>query len=82
MLETEFLHAVTFTSSSTVNHFIEMLKASDLPLLLRGVVIASIGPVTSGTLRENGLPVDVEASEYTIEGLLGALADHFKSYNE
>ena len=79
MLETEFLHAVTFTSSSTVTHFVEMLKASNLPLLLRGIVIASIGPVTSGTLRENGLPVDVEASEYTIDGLLEALAAYFKS---
>ena len=68
MLETEFLHAVTFTSSSTVTHFVEMLKGSDLRLLLKGVAIASIGPVTSGTLRENGLPVDVEASEYTIDG--------------
>jgi uroporphyrinogen III methyltransferase / synthase len=79
MLETEFLHAVTFTSSSTVTHFVEMLKASNLPLLLRGIVIASIGPVTSGTLTENGLPVDVEASEYTIDGLLEALAAYFKS---
>jgi uroporphyrinogen III methyltransferase / synthase len=82
MLETEFLHAVTFTSSSTVTHFVEMLKASDLRLLLRGVAIASIGPVTSGTLRENGLPVDVEASEYTIDGLLEALANYFKSRQE
>ena len=78
MLETEFLHAVTFTSSSTVTHFVEMLKASNLPVLLRGIVIASIGPVTSGTLRENGLSVDVEASEYTIDGLLEALAASFQ----
>ena len=46
---------------------------------MRGVVIASIGPVTSATLRENGLSVDVEAEEYTIDGLLEALAAYFKS---
>jgi uroporphyrinogen III methyltransferase/synthase len=79
MLEAEFLHAVTFTSSSTVTHFVEMLKGSNLPLLLRRIVIASIGPITSKTLRENGLSVDVEASEYTIDGLLEALADYFQT---
>jgi uroporphyrinogen III methyltransferase / synthase len=40
--------------------------------------VASIGPVTSGTLRENGLPVHVEAAEYTIDGLIGALEKYFK----
>ena len=79
MLETEFLNVVTFTSSSTVTHFVEMLNMKNLPEILRGVVIASIGPVTSATLRENGLSVDVEAEEYTIDGLVKALSDHIKS---
>jgi uroporphyrinogen-III synthase len=35
--------------------------------------LASIGPVTSNTLRESGLPVDIEASEYTIPGLIAAI---------
>jgi uroporphyrinogen-III synthase len=34
---------------------------------------ASIGPVTSATLREFGLPVDIEAKEYTIPGLVAAI---------
>jgi uroporphyrinogen-III synthase len=34
---------------------------------------ASIGPVTSATLRELGLPVDVEAKKYTIPGLIAAI---------
>jgi uroporphyrinogen III methyltransferase/synthase len=42
------------------------------------MVVASIGPVTSGTLRENSLPVHVEALEYTVDGLVEALAKHFK----
>jgi uroporphyrinogen-III synthase len=35
--------------------------------------VASIGPITSATLRELGMPVDVEAEEYTIPGLVQAL---------
>ena len=38
------------------------------------VRFASIGPITSSTLRELGLPVDVEAAEYTIPGLIKAIA--------
>jgi hypothetical protein len=37
------------------------------------VLFASIGPVTSATLREIGLPVDIETREYTIPGLVGAI---------
>jgi uroporphyrinogen-III synthase len=64
-------HAVTFTSSSTVRNFIALLGKKPF---LDGIRLASIGPVTSATLRELGLPVDVEATEYTIPGLIKALS--------
>jgi uroporphyrinogen-III synthase len=64
-------HAITFTSSSTVRNFIALLGKKPL---LDGIRLASIGPVTSATLRDLGLPVDVEASEYTIPGLIKALS--------
>ena len=64
-------HAITFTSSSTVRNFIALLGKKPL---LDGIRLASIGPVTSATLRELGLPVDVEATEYTIPGLIKALS--------
>jgi uroporphyrinogen-III synthase len=63
-------HLVTFTSSSTVRNFVQLLGASKAHL--RGICFASIGPVTSATLRELGLRVDVEASEFTIPGLVKA----------
>jgi uroporphyrinogen-III synthase len=72
-------HAITFTSSSTVKNFIELLglrgarAALKKPAPHRGIHSASIGPVTSATLREFGLPVDIEASEYTIPGLIRAI---------
>ena len=63
-------HLITFTSSSTVRNFVALLGANRR---LDGIRLASIGPVTSSTLRELGLPVDIEATEYTIPGLIKAL---------
>ena len=72
-------HAITFTSSSTVRNFVSLLGLRGARAALRntasrhGVHAASIGPVTSATLREFGLPVDIEAREYTIPGLVAAI---------
>ena len=41
--------------------------------ILPGMQFASIGPITSSTLREFGLPVHIEATEYTIPGLINAI---------
>jgi len=65
--------AITFTSSSTVKNFLSVVSGTDVPAKLAKVKFASIGPVTSDTLRECGLPVHVEADEYTMEGLAQAL---------
>lgn len=67
-------HIVTFTSSSTVKNFAALLGGQKRSLhMIRGVRMASIGPITSATLREFGLPVDIEAREYTIPGLVKAI---------
>jgi uroporphyrinogen III methyltransferase / synthase len=79
MLSRKQIDALTFTSSSTVTHLATMLGSADLPALVEGMVVASIGPVTSGTLRENGLPIHVEALEYTIDGLVKALSKYFQA---
>jgi uroporphyrinogen-III synthase len=107
-------HVVTFTSSSTVRNFAELLGSAAQQLsagvhpdigsggtsasspalqrrekkpgrprsvgtpamikLLPGIHFASIGPITSATLRDLGLPVHIEAAEYTIPGLINAIA--------
>lgn len=75
-------HVVTFTSSSTVRNFVELLnsgarvRGQERPphIMLDGIRMASIGPVTSATLREFGLPVDIKAEEFTIPGLVAAIA--------
>jgi uroporphyrinogen-III synthase len=71
-------HVITFTSSSTVRNFLVLLGKNsthgrDARAYIAGVSFASIGPVTSSTLRGLGLPVDIEAREYTIPGLVEAI---------
>ncbi len=71
-------HVITFTSSSTVKNFVGLLGLRGARAALKksdgdGVLSASIGPVTSATLREFRLPVDIEAREYTIPGLVAAI---------
>jgi len=111
-------HVATFTSSSTVRNFADLLGISADPKgsrvrrlvhprirsggtfansqalqcrdndpfvprpvgmgaispLLESLQFASIGPITSATLRDLGLPVHIEATEYTIPGLITAIA--------
>jgi len=68
---------ITFTSSSTVRNFTALLKGSAQRGNLKqldGILFASIGPITSATLRQLGLRVDIEAELYTIPGLVAAIA--------
>ena len=62
--------AITFTSSSTVDRFIEAAGLGAVP-----PVVACIGPVTAETARRHGLTVDVEADVHTVDGLVAALVD-------
>jgi uroporphyrinogen-III synthase len=65
-------HIITFTSSSTAKNFAELLGDSRNGIL-KDVQCASIGPVTSATLRELELPVGIEAREFTMGGLIRAI---------
>jgi uroporphyrinogen-III synthase len=65
-------HVVTFTSSSTARNFSELLGNSRARKLT-DVQFASIGPVTSATLRDLDLPVAIEAKEFTMAGLIRAI---------
>jgi uroporphyrinogen-III synthase len=66
---------VTFTSSSTAVNFLELLE-KDHYSSLREIKLASIGPVTSATLTKAGFKPNIEAREYTMEGLAAAIAEH------
>jgi uroporphyrinogen III methyltransferase/synthase len=69
--------AVTFTSSSTVNNFIEMVGKSEYKSLIEGVTVACIGPVTAKTAGEYGMKVDVMPKDYTIPALVDAMVEYF-----
>jgi uroporphyrinogen-III synthase len=68
-------HVITFTSSSTARNFIALLSShgQDARAYIGKAKLASIGPVTSATLHELGLHVDIEAKKYTIPGLIAAI---------
>jgi uroporphyrinogen-III synthase len=65
--------AVTFTSSSTVTNFFRLLHEANVAPWPAAMAAASIGPITSQTLRHHGIEPAVEAAEYTIPGLVEAL---------
>ena len=76
MLADGELHWITFTSSSTVKNFFDVID----PATIRGgsVRLASIGPKTSETLEAIGRAADIEAHTHTIEGLTDALLEAVK----
>lgn len=62
---------VTFTSSSTVTNFCELIGAP-----VKGVRAAAIGPITATTAQEKGFEVVVRPKSYTIEGLVEGIAKY------
>jgi uroporphyrinogen III methyltransferase / synthase len=70
---------VTFTSSSTVRNFMELLGGRDrVRPLLAGTVVACIGPITARTAEEYGVTVTVMPAENTVPALTDAIVRHFK----
>jgi len=65
---------VTFTSSSTVKNFVDMIPNGDLSLM-DGVTVACIGPVTEETAKELGLTPHLVADTFTIDGLVDTIVD-------
>jgi uroporphyrinogen III methyltransferase/synthase len=81
-LQQQRVDIITFASSKTVKHFVQLLETSlrgdtqgfpPAQSRLQNVCIASIGPQTSITCRQLLGRVDVEAQEYTLEGLIQAI---------
>ncbi|MGH2495608.1 MAG: uroporphyrinogen-III synthase [Ktedonobacteraceae bacterium] len=85
MLQAGELQMLTFTSSSTVRNFMQWLMSS-APALAEKLqantgdealpIIACIGPITAQTAREVGLHPQIEATTFTIDGLIEAIVQH------
>lgn len=65
---------ITFTSSSTVRNFVEIMKDG----FSNEALIACIGPITAQEAHKHGLTPNIVAQEYTINGLVDALVSFFK----
>ncbi|MNS22115.1 Uroporphyrinogen-III C-methyltransferase [compost metagenome] len=78
LIEKGRIHAITFTSSSTVRNLVEALRRMGLkdPVqALRNAAIACIGPVTAKTAEEYGFKVTMVAGEATLDGIIHSLCD-------
>lgn len=65
------IDVITFTSGSAVTYFAQTIGASD------GIVVAVIGPSTAEVARQHALPVEIEASVHTAEGLVTAITAYY-----
>jgi uroporphyrinogen-III synthase len=75
-LRTRQPDAVTFTSASTARNLVALLDSSTIELP-PGIVLASIGPITSHAMRELGLVPTVEAATATIDALVDCLREYW-----
>ena len=69
---------VTFTSSSTVKHFAALWSPTELAMLMAGVTVACIGPITRRTASQLGLHTEIMPDAYTIPALARAIVAHFE----
>jgi uroporphyrinogen-III synthase len=62
---------ITFTSGSAVTYFAQTIGASD------DIVVAVIGPSTAAVARHHNIPVHIQASVHTVDGLVTAISDYY-----
>lgn len=70
LLKENQLDILTFTSPSTVDHFINTVREHSLAAAIEGKVVACIGPVTKRRAEKAGLTVHVCPEKYTVEEML------------
>ncbi|MHC4480865.1 MAG: uroporphyrinogen-III synthase, partial [Planctomycetota bacterium] len=73
MLAEDAIDWITFTSSSTVRSFFAVVGPQSVRAC--SARLASIGPVTSQSLKEAGFTPHAEATKHTVDGLLDAIID-------
>ncbi|MBI3271611.1 MAG: uroporphyrinogen-III C-methyltransferase [Planctomycetes bacterium] len=69
------LDAATFASSQTARNLVEIVGRAEARRFARRVPVVTIGPITSDTCRELGMPVAAEAKAHTIAGLVEAVEE-------
>lgn len=64
---------VTFTSSSTVEGYVNCLQGTPPTTVLAGKAVICIGPITAETAAQYGVPVTAVANPHTVEGVITAI---------
>ncbi|MCT8137488.1 uroporphyrinogen-III synthase [Anaerobacillus sp. CMMVII] len=77
-IKNQEIDVVTFTSSSTVDNFVELLAGTNFRNYLEPIIFASIGPITTRTMMKHDLPVHVQPKEYTIEAMLNGVMEKLR----
>jgi uroporphyrinogen III methyltransferase / synthase len=78
LLEEGRVDILTFTSSSTVHNFAGLVGRDRFQSLAADATVASIGPITTETLKEYGITPQIEPAAFTIPALAAAIIDYFK----
>ena len=77
-LENKAVDLITFTSSSTAKNFKSFIPENRFESLMRGVAVASIGPITTESAEKLGFKVQITAETFTIPGLVDAICRHYR----
>lgn len=72
------LDYLTFTSPSTVDGWLNIIKKYKIKLSNNYAVVA-IGNVTADAAKQAGIKVDITAKEHTVEGMIDAIIEHENS---
>ena len=75
MLTEETLDILTFTSPSTIDHFMEIVEEHNLGGKLEHCIVACIGPVSKRKAEQRGLKVHAMPEKYTVEEMLKSIAN-------
>jgi uroporphyrinogen III methyltransferase/synthase len=78
LLEARAVDLVTFTSSSTVRNFVEMVGRARIHSLLSGISVACIGEITAKDARDLGLDIDIVPDEHTVSDLVLAIDSYYR----
>ncbi|MGA9225663.1 MAG: uroporphyrinogen-III synthase [Mesobacillus sp.] len=78
MLRNRRLDILTFTSPSTIDHFMEIVEAQQLQKELDQCIVACIGPVSMRKAEEWGLNVHAVPDKYTVEEMLKSIIEYLK----
>jgi uroporphyrinogen III methyltransferase/synthase len=71
---------ITFTSPSTVDNFLDLLKGQSIFKELLKAKVACIGPITAQRAVEKGLKVDIVPDQYTVDALTRAIIEYYTKH--